>query len=65
MLTIKQPLEQPMVGNGLERLYNWESLLEYLFDNSKFENKNAFCTHIKVLKDIKTLRRYLNTLPSN
>ncbi|KAJ2855950.1 hypothetical protein J3B02_001886 [Coemansia erecta] len=54
-----------MVGNGLERLYNREALLEYLFDNSKFENENAFCTHIKVLKDVKILRRHPNTLPSN
>ncbi|KAJ1641712.1 Replication termination factor 2, partial [Coemansia asiatica] len=60
-----QSLEQPIVGNGLGHLYNQEALLEYLFDNSKFENENAFCTHIKVLKDVKILRRHPNTLPSN
>ncbi|KAJ2229388.1 Replication termination factor 2 [Coemansia sp. RSA 485] len=61
----KQPLQQPIVGDGLGRLYNREAVLEYLLDNSKFGDGNAICAHIKGLKDIKTLRLQPNPSLAN
>ncbi|KAJ1816156.1 Replication termination factor 2 [Coemansia sp. RSA 2599] len=61
----KQPLQQPIVGDGLGRLYNREAVLEYLLDNSKYGDGNAICAHIRGLKDIKTLRLQPNPSVAN
>ncbi|KAJ2384706.1 Replication termination factor 2 [Coemansia sp. RSA 2559] len=51
----KQPLEAPIVGDGLGRLYNREAVLEYLLGKSTFGDGAQVCRHIKGSKDIKTL----------
>ncbi|KAJ1645034.1 Replication termination factor 2 [Coemansia erecta] len=61
----KQPLQQPIVADGLGRLYNREAVLEYLLDNSKFGDGNAICAHIRGLKDIKTLQLHPNPSLTN
>ncbi|KAJ1947052.1 Replication termination factor 2 [Kickxella alabastrina] len=52
----KRPLRQPIVSDALGRLYNRESVLEYLLDNRAFGDGSQICAHIKGLKDIKTLQ---------
>ncbi|KAJ2763211.1 Replication termination factor 2 [Coemansia sp. BCRC 34490] len=51
----KKPLEAPVVGDGLGRLYNREAVLEYLLGKDTFGDGAQVCKHIKSLKDIKTL----------
>ncbi|KAJ2004513.1 Replication termination factor 2 [Coemansia thaxteri] len=51
----KQPLEQPIVGDELGRLYNREAILEYLLDRSAFGDGHTICENIQCLKDVKTL----------
>lgn len=52
----KRPLQEPVVGDGLGRLFNREAILEYLLDK-----KNAFgdgpiiCNNINSIKDVKAL----------
>ncbi|XP_077991163.1 replication termination factor 2-like [Glandiceps talaboti] len=47
----QEPLTQPIVACELGRLYNKESVLEYLLDKSTSENAQ----HIRNLKDVKVL----------
>ncbi|KAI9503147.1 Rtf2 RING-finger-domain-containing protein, partial [Coemansia spiralis] len=56
----KKPLQPPVVADGLGRLYNRESVLEYLLDNSAFGDGTQICGHIKSLKDVKTLNLKTN-----
>ncbi|KAJ2730978.1 Replication termination factor 2 [Coemansia sp. Cherry 401B] len=51
----KQPLREPIVGDGLGRLYNRESILEYLLDPRAFGDGDRICGHIKSAKDVRTL----------
>ncbi|KAJ2515702.1 Replication termination factor 2 [Coemansia sp. RSA 1939] len=51
----KKPLEAPVVGDGLGRLYNREAVLEYLLGKNTFGDGAQVCQHIRSLKDIKTL----------
>lgn len=56
--TIKQlPLQPPIVGCGLGRLYSKESVLEGLLDKSTLPES---ATHIKSLKDVKALNLTAN-----
>ncbi|XP_070555446.1 replication termination factor 2-like isoform X2 [Ptychodera flava] len=48
----QEPLVQPIVACELGRLYNKESVLEYLLDKSTSENAQ----HIRNLKDVKVLQ---------
>ncbi|KAJ2083568.1 Replication termination factor 2 [Coemansia sp. RSA 988] len=51
----KQLLHEPVVGDGLGRLYNREAILEYLLDRSAFGDGSKICAHINTIKDVKTL----------
>lgn len=51
----QEPLRTPIMGCELGRLYNKESVLEFLIDKSKFENASGF-SHIRGLKDVKELK---------
>lgn len=51
----QEPLRAPIMGCELGRLYNKESVLEFLIDKSKFENASGFA-HIRGLKDVKELK---------
>ncbi|CAH1772514.1 unnamed protein product [Owenia fusiformis] len=50
----QEPLRSPIVACELGRLYNKESVLEYLLDKTKFESAANF-SHIRGLKDVKAL----------
>lgn len=50
----QEPLQQPVMACELGRLYNKESVLEFLIDRSKFECAPSF-EHLRGLKDVKEL----------
>lgn len=50
----QEPLRDPIMACELGRLYNKESVLEFLLDRSKFETAENF-SHIKGLKDVHEL----------
>ncbi|ELT93342.1 hypothetical protein CAPTEDRAFT_157491 [Capitella teleta] len=50
----QEPLRNPILACELGRLYNKESVLEFLLDKSKFEFAENF-SHIKSLKDVHEL----------
>ncbi|KAJ1670558.1 Replication termination factor 2 [Coemansia sp. RSA 25] len=52
----KQQLQEPIVGDELGRLYNRESVLEYLLDRSAFGDGHSICDNVQSLKDVKTLK---------
>ncbi|KAJ2792942.1 Replication termination factor 2 [Coemansia guatemalensis] len=56
----KQLLHEPVVGDGLGRLYNREAILEYLLDRSAFGDGSRICAHISSIKDVKTLNLKVN-----
>ncbi|KAJ2627172.1 Replication termination factor 2 [Coemansia sp. RSA 1290] len=51
----KQPLHEPVVADGMGRLFNREAVLEYLLDPKAFGDGTRICGHIKSIKDVKTL----------
>ncbi|ESO87732.1 hypothetical protein LOTGIDRAFT_219929 [Lottia gigantea] len=50
-----EPLQKPILACELGRLYNKESVLEFLIDKSKFEFANQF-DHLRGLRDLKELK---------
>ncbi|XP_074640571.1 replication termination factor 2-like [Tubulanus polymorphus] len=53
---LQTPLERPIVACQLGRLYNKESVIEFLLEREKFdEEKSIKFNHIKALKDVKQL----------
>ncbi|KAK3091639.1 hypothetical protein FSP39_021444 [Pinctada imbricata] len=50
----QEPLREPVMACELGRLYNKESVLEFLIDRSKFECAASF-EHLRGLKDLKQL----------
>ncbi|CCL98922.1 uncharacterized protein FIBRA_00929 [Fibroporia radiculosa] len=57
----KRPLQEPVVSCALGKLYNKDSILEYLLDRSAYGDGEDICGHIRSLKDVKTLRLAHNT----
>ncbi|KAH9947410.1 Rtf2 RING-finger-domain-containing protein [Amylocystis lapponica] len=57
----KRPLQEPIVSCALGKLYNKDSLLEYLLDRSAYGDGEDICGHIRSLKDVKTLKLTHNT----
>ena len=51
----QEQLRQPIMACELGKLYNKESILEFLIDKSKFEGPSGF-DHIRGLKDVKELQ---------
>ncbi|KAJ1679648.1 Replication termination factor 2 [Spiromyces aspiralis] len=52
----KQPLQEPVVGDAIGKLYNREAMLEFLLDRAgAYGDADAICSHIKSIKDVKTL----------
>ncbi len=51
----QEALRQPIMACELGKLYNKESLLEFLLDKSKFEEAAGF-DHLRGLKDVKELK---------
>ncbi|KAF5390516.1 hypothetical protein D9757_002710 [Collybiopsis confluens] len=52
----KRPLQEPIVSCALGKLYNKDSILEYLIDKSAYGDGHEICGHIRSLKDVKTLK---------
>ncbi|KAI8647458.1 Rtf2 RING-finger-domain-containing protein [Parasitella parasitica] len=44
-------LEQPVVSDGLGKLYNQDAIIEYLLDPSIYGDGDKICSHITSLKD--------------
>jgi len=59
----KRPLQEPIVSCALGKLYNKDSILEYLLDKSAYGDGEEICGHIRSLKDVKTLTLTPNTAP--
>lgn len=55
----QESLRTPIMSCELGRLYNKESVLEFLLDRSQFESADNF-KHLKGLKDLKELKLTLN-----
>ncbi|KAH7909752.1 Rtf2 RING-finger-domain-containing protein [Hygrophoropsis aurantiaca] len=52
----KRPLQEPVVSCALGKLYNKDSILEYLLDRSAYGDGEEICGHIRSLKDVKVLK---------
>jgi len=51
----KRKLQEPVVSCALGKLYNKDSIIEYLLDKSAYGDGQKICGHIRSLKDVKTL----------
>ncbi|GJJ08035.1 hypothetical protein Clacol_002242 [Clathrus columnatus] len=52
----KLPLQEPVVSCALGKIYNKDSVLEYLLDKSLYGDGAKICGHVRTLKDVKTLK---------
>jgi len=59
----KRKLQEPVVSCALGKLYNKDSIIEYLLDKSAYGDGQKICGHIRSLKDVKTLTLTLNPAP--
>jgi len=59
----KRKLQEPIVSCALGKLYNKDSILEYLLDKSAYGDGEEICGHIRSLKDVKTLKLTPNPAP--
>ncbi|THG92633.1 hypothetical protein EW026_g8335 [Hermanssonia centrifuga] len=57
----KRRLQEPVVACALGKLYNKDSIIEYLLDKSAYGDGEEICGHIRSLKDVKTLKLTPNT----
>ncbi|KAL0088434.1 Rtf2 RING-finger-domain-containing protein [Phycomyces blakesleeanus] len=48
----KLPLEQPVVSDALGKLYNQDSVIEYILDKTAYGDGDKICSHITSTKDI-------------
>ncbi|KAF5376941.1 hypothetical protein D9615_007291 [Tricholomella constricta] len=51
----KRKLQEPVVSCALGKLYNKDSIIEYLLDKSAYGDGETICGHIRSLKDVKAL----------
>ncbi|KAG5640595.1 hypothetical protein DXG03_007992 [Asterophora parasitica] len=51
----KRKLQEPVVSCALGKLYNKDSIIEYLLDKSAYGDGETICGHIRSLKDLKKL----------
>ncbi|KAF8055625.1 DUF602-domain-containing protein [Lyophyllum atratum] len=51
----KRKLQEPIVSCALGKLYNKDSIIEYLLDKSAYGDGEKICGHIRSLKDVKKL----------
>jgi len=59
----KRKLQEPVVSCALGKLYNKDSIIEYLLDKSAYGDGQKICGHIRSLKDVKTLTLTPNPAP--
>jgi len=60
----KRRLQEPVVACALGKIYNKDSIIEYLLDKSAYGDGERICGHIRSLKDVKTLILTANPAPS-
>ncbi|KZO99558.1 DUF602-domain-containing protein [Calocera viscosa TUFC12733] len=60
----KKPLQKPVVGCELGKMYNKDAIVEYLLDKSLYGDGEKICGHIRSLKDVKTLTLTSNPSPT-
>ncbi|KAF8991376.1 Rtf2 RING-finger-domain-containing protein [Cyathus striatus] len=60
----KRKLQEPIVSCALGKIYNKDSIIEYLLDKSLYGDGEKICGHIKSLKDVKELKLTPNPTPS-
>jgi len=51
----KRKLQEPVVSCALGKLYNKDTIIEYLLDKSGYGDGEKICGHIRSLKDVKKL----------
>ncbi|KAJ3552661.1 hypothetical protein NP233_g12828 [Leucocoprinus birnbaumii] len=61
----KRKLQEPIVSCALGKLYNKDSILEYLLDKSAYGDGETICGHIRSLKDVKQLTLSPNSSPKS
>jgi len=59
----KKQLQEPVVSCALGKLYNKDSVIEFLLDRSLYGDGENICGHINSLKDVKTLKLTPNPAP--
>jgi len=59
----KRKLQEPVVSCALGKLYNKDSIIEFLLDKSAYGDGQKICGHIRSLKDVKTLTLTPNPAP--
>jgi len=59
----KRKLQEPVVACELGKLYNKDSIIEFLLDKSAYGDGEIICGHIRSLKDVKQLTLSPNTTP--
>ncbi|KAI9312818.1 Rtf2 RING-finger-domain-containing protein [Dichotomocladium elegans] len=47
----KQPLQTPIVSDGLGKLYNQDAIIEYFLNRAAYGDGDKICSHIKSTKD--------------
>lgn len=60
----KRKLQEPIVSCALGKLYNKDSIIEYLLDKSAYGDGEKICGHIRSLKDVKKLNLTPNPVRS-
>ncbi|KAI0785915.1 Rtf2 RING-finger-domain-containing protein [Abortiporus biennis] len=58
----KKSLQEPIVSCALGKLYNKDAIIEFLLDRSAYGDGENICSHIRSLKDVKTLKLTHNTI---
>jgi len=60
----KRPLQEPIVSCALGKLYNKDSIIEFLLDKTAYGDGEVICGHIRSLKDVKLLKLTRNPSPN-
>ncbi|KAJ6611791.1 Rtf2 RING-finger-domain-containing protein [Mycena sp. CBHHK59/15] len=59
----KRRLQEPIVSCPLGKLYNKDAIIEFLLDRDAYGDGENICSHIRSLKDVKTLTLTPNPAP--
>ncbi|KAK7023812.1 Rtf2 domain-containing protein [Favolaschia claudopus] len=60
----KRRLQEPVVSCALGKLYNKDAIIEFLLDRDAYGDGENICSHIRSLKDVKTLTLTPNPAPA-
>ncbi|KAJ7074419.1 DUF602-domain-containing protein [Mycena amicta] len=59
----KRRLQEPVVACALGKLYNKDAIIEFLLNRDAYGDGENICSHIRSLKDVKTLTLTPNSAP--